>query len=155
MEVIKIPKGIAVIKWDDKEGVILDSKYPEDLKIEQDEIMRIYTSHAMGEGRPGLLSIKLSGADNVLSYFTGIDVQTQYAIAILMDIDEDTNWFEDPLLESVNNIISNVGTDKFKDILSKTLDLENEALRESLETSDFRAATKSLITKQEPRFKGK
>ncbi len=117
---IKIPKGIAVIKWDDKEGVILDSKYPEDLKIEQDEIMRIYTSHAMGEGRPGLLSIKLSGADNVLSYFTGIDVQTQYAIAILLDIDEDTNWFEDPLLESVNNIISNVGTEKFKDILSKT-----------------------------------
>ncbi|NVM04607.1 MAG: hypothetical protein HWN67_19950 [Candidatus Helarchaeota archaeon] len=109
-----------MIKWDDKEGVLLESKYPEDLKIEQDEIMRIYTSHAMGEGRPGLLSIKLSGADNVLSYFTGIDVQTQYAIAILLDIDEDSNWFEDPLLESVNNIISNVGTEKFKGLLSKT-----------------------------------
>jgi 2-(1,2-epoxy-1,2-dihydrophenyl)acetyl-CoA isomerase len=45
--------------------------------------------------------------------------------------------------------------DYFKDILSKTLDLENEALRASLETSDFRAATKSLITKKEPQFKGK
>jgi 2-(1,2-epoxy-1,2-dihydrophenyl)acetyl-CoA isomerase len=43
----------------------------------------------------------------------------------------------------------------FKDIAAKTLDLENEALRESFKTSDFRAATKSLITKQEPRFKGK
>lgn len=115
-----MPKGIAVIKWDDKEGVILEAKYPENLKIEQDEIMRIYTSHAMGEGRPGLLSIKLSGADNVLSYFTGIDVEVQFAIAILLDIDEDTNWFEDPLLESINNIITNVGTEKFKDILSKT-----------------------------------
>ncbi|MFX1376574.1 MAG: enoyl-CoA hydratase/isomerase family protein [Promethearchaeota archaeon] len=43
----------------------------------------------------------------------------------------------------------------FKDILSKTLDLENEALRASVETSDFRAATKSLITKKDPLFKGK
>jgi hypothetical protein len=43
----------------------------------------------------------------------------------------------------------------FREILSKTLDLENEALRASLETSDFRAATKSLITKKEPLFKGK
>ena len=45
--------------------------------------------------------------------------------------------------------------DYFREILSKTLDLENEALRASLETSDFRAATKSLITKKEPLFKGK
>ena len=42
----------------------------------------------------------------------------------------------------------------FKDILSNTLDLENEALRESIKTSDFRGATKSLITKKEPKFKG-
>ncbi|MFX1325926.1 MAG: enoyl-CoA hydratase/isomerase family protein [Promethearchaeota archaeon] len=45
--------------------------------------------------------------------------------------------------------------DYFREILSKTLDLENEALRESFETSDFRAATKSLITKKDPIFKGK
>ncbi|MBY8991585.1 MAG: enoyl-CoA hydratase/isomerase family protein [Candidatus Lokiarchaeota archaeon] len=45
--------------------------------------------------------------------------------------------------------------DYFKDVISKTLDLENEALRASFETSDFRAATKSLITKKEPVFKGK
>lgn len=43
----------------------------------------------------------------------------------------------------------------FREILSKTLDLENEALRKSFETSDFRAATKSLITKKDPIFKGK
>jgi 2-(1,2-epoxy-1,2-dihydrophenyl)acetyl-CoA isomerase len=53
------------------------------------------------------------------------------------------------------NRMKRVMHDYFKDILSKTLDLENEALRESLETSDFRAATKSLITKKEPLFKGK
>ncbi len=45
--------------------------------------------------------------------------------------------------------------DYFRDILSKTLDLENEGLAASLKTSDFRASLKSLVTKKEPKFKGK
>ena len=53
------------------------------------------------------------------------------------------------------NRMKRVMHDYFTAVISKTLDLENEALRESLETSDFRAATKSLITKKEPVFKGK
>jgi len=43
----------------------------------------------------------------------------------------------------------------FKDIISKTLDLENEGLRELFKTHDFRESLKSLIQKREPVFKGK
>ncbi|UCD01847.1 MAG: enoyl-CoA hydratase/isomerase family protein [Promethearchaeota archaeon] len=43
----------------------------------------------------------------------------------------------------------------YKDIISRTLDLENEGLQELFKTHDFRAATKSLITKKDPFFKGK
>jgi len=43
----------------------------------------------------------------------------------------------------------------FESIISRTLDLENEGLRDLMKTSDFRAATKSLITKKDPLFKGK
>lgn len=43
----------------------------------------------------------------------------------------------------------------FTDILSNTLDLENEHLRELFTTHDFRAALKSLTTKKDPKFKGK
>jgi len=45
--------------------------------------------------------------------------------------------------------------DYFKDIISKTLDLENEGLRELFKTHDFRESLKSLIQKREPVFKGK
>ncbi len=45
--------------------------------------------------------------------------------------------------------------DYFRDIISKTLDLENEVLHELFKTHDFRASTKSLITKKDPIFKGK
>lgn len=43
----------------------------------------------------------------------------------------------------------------FKEIASKTLDLENQGLRELFETHDFREATQSLMTKKNPIFKGK
>ena len=43
----------------------------------------------------------------------------------------------------------------FADIISDTLDLENEGLRALMKTSDFRASSKSLITKKPPVFKGK
>jgi len=43
----------------------------------------------------------------------------------------------------------------FKDILSRTLDLENKGLRELMKTHDFRESMKALIKKTEPKFKGK
>jgi len=45
--------------------------------------------------------------------------------------------------------------DYFRDILSKTLDKENEALRAAFKTHDFRESTKSLKDKRDPIFKGK
>ena len=43
----------------------------------------------------------------------------------------------------------------FTDIFSRTLDLENEALRTLLKTHDFRESLKALIQKRDPTFKGK
>jgi enoyl-CoA hydratase/carnithine racemase len=43
----------------------------------------------------------------------------------------------------------------YKEILSSTLDLENEGFRELLTTRDFRESLKSLTTKKEPIFKGR
>jgi enoyl-CoA hydratase/carnithine racemase len=57
-----------------------------------------------------------------------------------------------------SQVISRMKTilhDYYKNAISKTLDLENEGLRDLFKTSDFRAATKSLMTKKDPIFKGK
>jgi len=43
----------------------------------------------------------------------------------------------------------------FKEILSRTLDLENEGLRSLMKTHDFRESLKALGQKREPSFKGK
>ena len=43
----------------------------------------------------------------------------------------------------------------FKEILSNTLDLENEGIRNLLKTHDFRESLKALGQKRDPNFKGK
>jgi len=43
----------------------------------------------------------------------------------------------------------------FREIISKTLDLENEGYKKLIKTHDFRESTKSLMEKREPIFKGK
>ena len=53
------------------------------------------------------------------------------------------------------NRIKKVMHSHYRDTISRTLDLENEGLRELFKTRDFRAATKSLITKKDPIFIGK
>jgi len=43
----------------------------------------------------------------------------------------------------------------FREIISKTLDLENEGYKKLIKTHDFRESTKSLMEKRDPIFKGK
>lgn len=45
--------------------------------------------------------------------------------------------------------------DYFRDIISKTLDIENESIHKAFTTHDFRESTKALAEKREPIFKGK
>jgi len=43
----------------------------------------------------------------------------------------------------------------FKEILARTLDLENEAIKYIVKSSDFRESSRALKEKREPKFKGK
>ena len=43
----------------------------------------------------------------------------------------------------------------FRDIIAKTLDLENENNRSVTQTHDFREATRAFMSKRPPKFKGK
>jgi 2-(1,2-epoxy-1,2-dihydrophenyl)acetyl-CoA isomerase len=53
------------------------------------------------------------------------------------------------------NLMKKTMHEYFRDILSSTLDRENEGIQTSLKTRDFRESTKSLSEKREPIFKGK
>jgi DNA-binding MarR family transcriptional regulator len=115
-----LPQGIIVVKWDEAEGTILESKYPTTVEISSDEMMRIFTSHAMGEGKPGFLAMKI-GSLNIASYYTGLALRgmPQHYVAILLAEDEDATVFEGPLTETSTELMDKVGSDNFPTFLEE------------------------------------
>nr|MDO8099474.1 hypothetical protein [Candidatus Njordarchaeota archaeon] len=109
-----MPQGIIVVRWDEAEGTVLEAKHPTSVEISPDEMMRIFTSHAMGEGKPGFLAMKL-GDLNIASYYTGLALRgmPQYYVAILLTEGEDATVFEEPLTESSTDLLQKVGSDNF------------------------------------------
>ena len=53
------------------------------------------------------------------------------------------------------NLMKKTMHDYFREIISSTLDKENEALQAAFKTRDMRESTKALMQKREPIFKGK
>jgi biotin operon repressor len=115
-----MPKGIVTVRWDDTKGTVVQAKHPEDLQLTADEMMRIFTSHAMGEGRAGFMSMKLE-AMNIASYYTGLAArgEPQYYIAIILGPGEDAGIFEEPLTEVAKELLSQLGSKNFQDHLIK------------------------------------
>jgi hypothetical protein len=116
-----MPKGIVTVRWDDTQGTVLHAKYPDDLQLTADEMMRIFTSHAMGEGKAGFMSMKLE-AMNVASYYTGLAArgEPQYYVALVLGSDEDASIFEEPLTEAAKDLLSKLKLENYTDFLTKT-----------------------------------
>lgn len=114
-----MPKGLTVTRWDDKTGVILVGKYPPDFEVSSEDLMRIFTAHAMGSPEPGFLTMRLEELRlNVASYYTGMGREReQYNIMLFLDLDEDPTTFEDPLIDAAKNILDNVNKPELIDVL--------------------------------------
>jgi hypothetical protein len=115
-----MPKGIVTVGWDDTKGTVIRGKYPDDLQLTNDEMMRIFTSHAMGEGKPGFMSMRLE-AMNVASYYTGLAArgEPQYYIAVILGVTEDAGIYEEPLTETAKELLKEVSSRNFQDHLTK------------------------------------
>lgn len=90
-----MPIGVAVIKWDDRIGTKLISKYPENLKVDPTLTMRVYGGHVLGERRESnFISMRVEDI-NIASYFGGIDINK--FIMLILSPDERTEDFQEPL----------------------------------------------------------
>lgn len=99
-----MPFGILVYRFDEKAGMKIVAKHPEDTNVDDKTTMQIYTAHAF-EGEKGFLTIAV-GDVNIASYFTG--QESNYYICLLLAIDENAEDFEDILTDSVRTILSNL-----------------------------------------------
>jgi hypothetical protein len=99
-----MPFGILVYRFDEKAGMKIAAKFPEDIIVDDKATMQIYTAHAF-EGEKGFLTISIADL-NIASYFTGLE--SNYYVGLLLSIDEDAEEYEDVLTDSVRTIMSNL-----------------------------------------------
>ncbi|MBD3406696.1 MAG: hypothetical protein GF411_11325 [Candidatus Lokiarchaeota archaeon] len=114
-----MPVALVLIDWDSKVGAVLKAKVPADFAdyYREDlntEIMRIFTSHAMGDATAGFssLSVRIGGEEYaVASYYTGIvREEEQYCISLMLNTSEDPKSYEAAITSIVSHLTNSVAT---------------------------------------------
>ena len=108
-----MPIGLIVMQWDERVGVNILAKHPEDLSINDKTLMQIYSTHEY-TGEAGLISLNV-GALNIASYYTGQE-EGIYMI-LLLEMEEDPDVFEDGLADAARLVISNLDGKEYKPLI--------------------------------------
>lgn len=100
-----MPKAIVLLYWDPVEGAKIEYKYPIDADLSRAEAMKIFTSHAIGGGTAGFMSMSI-GEKRIVSYFSGIEVEPQRCLIVLLDEAEEPLEYAEILPQSAEKLFS-------------------------------------------------
>lgn len=118
-----MPSGLAVIRWDDKSGAVLEASYPMDFEIKEDQPMRIYASHTMSEAKTEPFVTMKVGEMNVASYFSSIpEAREKFVIALFLNENESGERCERILSEISGPIILKRGEEGFSSYLKEVFE---------------------------------
>jgi hypothetical protein len=105
--------GIVVMHWDERVGVDIIGKYPEQIVLDEKTLMQLYSQHEF-TGEPGMVSI-MAGSTNLASYYTG--PESSIYVIMVLNTTEDGDAYEDGLAEISRQILLNIDTETLKDVL--------------------------------------
>ena len=115
-----MPIGILVIRWDNEIGPINEGFYPENLKITNNLLTQVYSSHRYQSLKPGFASISLKN-NKVVSFFSGVGDDhisvENYVIALLLRRDEKPNKYREILKTIAAEILDQTQESKFLKLL--------------------------------------
>ncbi|HEC39490.1 MAG TPA: hypothetical protein ENI29_14720, partial [bacterium] len=104
-----MPIGLVVMKWDDRAGTEILSKYPEEVFLTEKTLMQVYSTHEYS-GESGMISLMI-GSLNIASYFTG--PENGFYILLLLNLEDDPDAYEEGLIDISRIILQNVEEDEF------------------------------------------
>jgi len=119
-----VPKAIVLLYWDPVEGARIEYKYPIDADLSRAEAMKIFTSHAIGGGTAGFMSMSI-GDKRIVSYFSGIEVEPQRCLVVLLDEAEEPLEYAEILPQSAENLFSQLsimGREEAEEFIRKTFE---------------------------------
>ena len=115
-----MPVGILVIRWDNEIGPINEGFYPDNLKITNNLLTQVYSSHRYQSLKPGFASISLKN-NKIVSFFSGVgDMHISvenYVVALLLRRDEKPQKYREILKKIAAEILDKIPEGKFLKIL--------------------------------------
>ncbi len=141
-----MPRGLSVCRWDDKVGLRIVGVYPRNLEVSEDDMLRVFTAHAMGKPEAGFLTMTLEGTNlAVASFYTGIlRGRDQFCIMMFMDLDEEPRSFEEGLTLASSEIVENIGEPEFVEYLGEVF----EKLKRMVELSVEQRLAKVFVDQE-------
>jgi len=115
-----LPVGILIIRWDNEIGPINEGFYPETLKITNNLLTQVYSSHRYQSLKPGFASISLKN-NKVVSFFSGVGADhisvENYVVALLLRRDEKPGKYREILKTIAAEILDQTQDRKFLKLL--------------------------------------
>ncbi len=115
-----MPVGILIIRWDNEIGPINEGFYPENLKITNNLLTQVYSSHRYQSLKPGFASISLKN-NKVVSFFSGVGDDhisaENYVVALLLRRDEKPSKYREILKTIAAEILDQTQDAKFLKLL--------------------------------------
>ena len=101
-----MPIGFVITKWTEDQGLIVYLNYPESIKVDLDDMMRIFYAHITGAGEAGNVVVRLEKArSNVSSYFTGMESQSPMMINLILQLGEEPEMYGETVISDINKTI--------------------------------------------------
>jgi len=111
-----LPVGILIIRWDNEIGPINEGFYPDNLKITNNLLTQVYSSHRYQSLKPGFASISLKN-NKVVSFFSGVGDDhisvENYVVALLLRRDEKPSKYREILKTIAAEILDKTQDAKF------------------------------------------
>lgn len=120
-----MPNGFIITKWTEDKGLTVILNYPETIKVDLDDMMRIFYAHITGAGEAGNVLVRLEKAQsNVASYFTGMESGLPVMINLMLELGEDPEIFGEAVIREINQNILKFVNQMGNDV-SQTFDAVN------------------------------
>jgi len=115
-----LPVGILIIRWDNEIGPINEGFYPSNLKITNNLLTQVYSSHRYQSLKPGFASISLKN-NKVVSFFSGIGEDyisvENYVIALLLRRDEKPHMYREILKKIAAELLDKITDGSYAEVL--------------------------------------
>ncbi|MFX1390985.1 MAG: hypothetical protein ACFE9Z_13050, partial [Promethearchaeota archaeon] len=109
-----MPKGLIILKYDDRSGIDIKVKYPEDkTKIDDKTIMHIFNLHEFSK-EPGIVSLTI-GEINFVTYYSGSE--KDYFFILMLNILENPEKYEKILTNMSNVILENLDRNNYLEMI--------------------------------------